>query len=299
LGAVYRQSRTGAMGTCPEHFFSTKNMDRSLSERLAETVGFLKSRITVTPELAVVLGSGLSSLAGMIASPIVIPYNEIPHFSISTVDGHAGHLVVGQLEGKGVLCMNGRFHFYEGYSLEAVTYPIRVIQQLGATRLILTNAAGGINKGFIAGDLMIINDHLNFMGGNPLTGPNDDTLGPRFPDMSEAYSARLRDIARETGRELGINLRMGIYAALPGPSYETPAEIRMLRTCGADAVGMSTVPETIVARHMGMEVLAVSCITNPAAGVGDRPLSHEEVKQTAARIQDHFSRLIARIIDQC
>lgn len=271
-------------------------MENNLEQRLKETLEFVNSKISETPEIAIVLGSGLGPLAELIEAPISIAYDQIPYFVKSTVSGHAGELIAGKLNGKNVICMNGRFHYYEGYSFEELTYPIRLFKTMGIKVLILTNAVGGINTDFKAGDLMIIEDHINFLGDNPLKGPNYDFLGPRFPDMSEIYSKRLRSIATQTGDNLGIKLQSGVFAALIGPSYETPAEIKMLRTLGADAVGMSVVPESIVANHMDMEILAISCVTNAAAGISDQKLSHEEVKDVAALIKDNFTRLISTII---
>ncbi len=206
-------------------------------------------------------------LADEIEKPLKIPYDNIPHFPVSTVAGHAGQLVYGALEGKQVIAMQGRFHFYEGYSLDTVTLPVRVMQQLGVETIIVTNAAGGINEAYRAGDLMIISDHINNMSQNPLIGPNDESAGVRFPDLSHAYSEKLRSLAREQANLLGVSIREGVYVANTGPAYETPAEVRMLRKLGGDAVGMSTVPEVIVARHAGMEVLGLSCISNMAAGI--------------------------------
>ncbi|MBU2645853.1 purine-nucleoside phosphorylase [bacterium] len=273
-------------------------MDNPVNIRLDETLSFVRRRLPDKPEIAVVLGSGLGPLAEMIETPIRIPYGEIPHFPVSTVSGHAGELIGGLLKGRRLICMNGRVHFYEGYALADITYPIKLFKRLGVETLILTNAVGGINTRLAAGDLMVIVDHINLMGSNPLIGENNDALGPRFPDMSEVYSRRLQEVALKTGQEIGIDLKTGVYAALSGPSYETPAEIRMLSILGADAVGMSVVPEAIIGNHMGLELLAISCVTNAAAGILDQKLSHEDVKATAARIKDDFSRLISRIIEQ-
>lgn len=248
------------------------------------------------PQIAIVLGSGLGALADLINHPVSLSYDHIPHFPVSTVTGHAGALVAGTLNGKTVVCMKGRFHNYEGYTLNEVTYPIRLFKLIGIKTLILTNAAGGINRDYKPGDLMIIKDHINFTGNNPLLGPNSKEYGPRFPDMSEAYSKRMICLAKDVATSLNIKLREGIYAAASGPSYETPAEINMLRIMGADAVGMSTVPEVIVANHMGLETFAISCITNMAAGVTEQKLSHEEVTETANRVRDNFVKLISHII---
>lgn len=265
-------------------------------EKLKETAEFIKTKTTSLPEIAIVLGSGLGPLAGLIEKPVVIPYEEIPNFATSTVFGHAGELVIGSLNGKQVVCMNGRFHYYEGYSFETIVFPLRSFKTLGVNQLILTNAVGGINLSFKAGDLMIIEDHINLMGSNPLIGPNLEELGPRFPDMTDIYSKSLRTLAKTTGESLGIELKEGVYAALTGPSYETPAEIKMLRSLGVDSVGMSTVPEAIVARHMGMEILAISCVTNAAAGISDQPLSHDEVTAVADKVKNDFIRLLSNLI---
>lgn len=247
-------------------------------------------------QVAVILGSGLGAFADSVAERVIIPYREIPHFPHSTVVGHAGHLVLGVLDRVPVVVMQGRFHYYEGYDLNEVTFPVRVLGLLGVRRLIVTNAAGGINRQFRPGSLMLIRDHINLMGANPLRGPNDERFGPRFPDMTYAYSAALGEIARQAAREAGITLEEGVYVAVSGPSYETPAEIRMLRALGADAVGMSTVPEVIVARQMGLEVLGLAVIANLAAGVLDRPLHHEDVLDAAERVGPILTELLRRII---
>jgi len=271
--------------------------DRSmLEQRLQEAAAYITERMPVKPEIGLILGSGLGVLADLIEQPLVIPYGEIPHFPVSTVTGHAGELVCGTVAGRHVLMMNGRFHLYEGYDGEFVTFPVRVMKLLGIERLVVTNAAGGVNRQFQPGDLMMITDHLNLLGRNPLVGPNMDKLGPRFPDMTEAYSRKLRSILKDTAGELGIQLREGVYAAMLGPTYETPAEIRMLQAIGADAVGMSTVPEVIAARHAGIQVLGISCITNMAAGILDQPLRHDEVMETAAQVRETFLKLVLHVI---
>jgi purine-nucleoside phosphorylase len=257
---------------------------------------YVQSKIDVKPEIGLILGSGLGILADEISNPIKIPYHEIPGFPESTVEGHAGQLVIGELEGKQVLAMQGRFHYYEGYSLDLVTLPIRMMKILGVQNVLVTNAAGGINTSFAAGDLMIIEDQINFMFRNPLTGPNDAGLGVRFPDMSQAYTAELREKAFQVAQDQGIELQRGVYASVTGPSYETPAEIRMLRKLGGDAVGMSTVPEVIVAVHSGMKVLGISCITNMASGILDQPLSHDEVMETAKLVKSRFLNLVKGIV---
>jgi purine-nucleoside phosphorylase len=248
------------------------------------------------PGVAVVLGSGLGDFAGSLGDAVSLPYDDIPNWPASKVIGHEGRLVIGTVAGKLIAAQSGRAHFYEGHDLKTVTFATRVMGALGVKTLILTNAAGGINTRFDQGALMVIDDHMNLMGGNPLVGPNEDRWGPRFPDMSEVYSKRLRGVADEAGRERGVALAHGVYVALHGPSYETPAEIRYLRTIGADAVGMSTVPEAIVARHMKMEVLGISCITNMAAGVLPQPLDHNEVMETARRVRGQFMALLEGII---
>ncbi|WP_026105108.1 purine-nucleoside phosphorylase [Halalkalibacterium ligniniphilum] len=265
---------------------------------LQEATSFLKEKVSEKPTIGLILGSGLGVLADEIESPVKVPYNEIPNFPVSTVAGHAGQFVFGTLEGKQVVAMQGRFHFYEGYSLDMVTLPVRVLKELGVSQIIVTNAAGGVNESFEAGDLMIIKDHINNMSQNPLIGPNDEAFGVRFPDMSNAYSDRLRTLAREKASELNIQIKEGVYVANTGPCYETPAEIRMIRTLGGDAVGMSTVPEVIVARHAALEVLGISCISNMAAGILPQPLSHDEVMETTERVKAEFLSLVKAIVKE-
>jgi purine-nucleoside phosphorylase len=267
-----------------------------LYERAEHAARLIRSRAPVEVRVALVLGSGLGAFADTLEDATAIPYSEIPGFARPTVEGHAGRLVVGRVGGTGVAAMQGRFHFYEGYRLEEVTFPVRVLALLGATSLVLTNAAGGLNNSFEQGSLVVISDHLNLMGANPLLGPNDERLGPRFPDMTEVYDREYQDAVITEAHAMGLEMRRGIYAALSGPSYETPAEIRMLRLLGADAVGMSTVPEAIVARQMGLRVLGISCITNMAAGVLDKPINHEEVIETGERVRATFAELLARVI---
>lgn len=250
------------------------------------------------PDVAIVLGSGLGDFADGLHDARTTPYGEIPHWPASAVIGHAGKLVVGTLRGKKVAALSGRAHYYEGHDLRTVTFGTRVLGVLGVKTIILTNAAGGINTDFKPGTLMVIDDHINLLGSSPLIGPNEDRFGPRFPDMTEVYSKRLRKIADEAARAAGVPVAHGVYVALHGPSYETPAEIRFLRTIGADAVGMSTVPEALVARHMGMEVLGISCITNPAAGVLPEPLRHDEVMEVARRVKGEFSTLLEGIVER-
>ena len=258
----------------------------------------LRSRCGALPETAIVLGSGLGDFADTLLDAVATPYTELPHWPASNVIGHAGRLVIGNVGGKRVAALSGRVHFYEGHDLATVVFATRVMGRLGVRRVILTNAAGGINTGFAQGALMIIDDHINMLGSNPLVGPNDERFGVRFPDMSAVYSARLRRIADDAARARGIPVSHGVYVAVHGPSYETPAEIRFFRTIGADAVGMSTVPEAIAARHMGIEVLGISCITNMAAGVLPQPLVHDEVMETARRVRGSFISLLEGIIER-
>lgn len=249
-----------------------------------------------TAEIGVILGSGLGDYAQALEEAVRLPYAEIPGFPQSTVAGHAGMLCCGMLHGKRVMMMQGRFHYYEGYSMKDVTLPVRVMQKIGVKTLIVTNACGGINLSYEPGDLMLIADMFSMTGQNPLIGPNLDEFGPRFPDMSCAFDSELRALAHACAKEQGFSLQEGVYAQMTGPCYETPAEIRMLRTLGADAVGMSTVPEVIVARHGGMRVLGVSCITNMAAGILSKPLNHAEVTETANRVKDRFKGLLDAVI---
>jgi len=269
-----------------------------LYERAEHAARIIRSRTTETPRVAIVLGSGLGGFADDFDEPVGIPYEEIPGFARSTAEGHAGRLVIGKIDQVPLIAMQGRVHFYEGYSLEQVTFPIRAFKLLGIKTLILTNAAGGVNVQLTQGALMVLSDHVNLMGDNPLRGPNDSRFGPRFPDLTSAYSPELQEIAVEEAKSLGLEIRRGIYAALAGPSYETPAEIHLLRGLGADAVGMSTVPEVIVARQMNMEVLGISCITNMAAGISDQPINHEEVMATGVRVRETFTQLLRRVVSR-
>jgi purine-nucleoside phosphorylase len=270
----------------------------TLFDRAVEAAEFLRGRGFGAAEAAVVLGSGLGDFTTTLGDAFSIPYAEIPHWPAAAVVGHAGQLVGGLVRGRRVIALSGRAHFYEGHPLTTVTFPVRVLGRLGVPTLILTNAAGGINTRFTQGALMVIDDHINFLGTNPLVGPNDERFGARFPDMSDVYSRRLRDLAMAVGQERGIALERGVYIAVHGPSYETPAEIRAFRTLGADAVGMSTVPEAIVGRHAGMEVLGISCISNMAAGVLPQPLRHGEVLETARRVRHQFMALLEGIIER-
>ncbi len=257
---------------------------------------FIFSKTDLRPKIALVLGSGLGAFADEFETPTKIPYAEIPHFPRSTAIGHAGQLVVGKVGDIPVAGMQGRVHLYEGYSAKDVAFPIRVFASMGIKAVILTNAAGGIKREFVQGQLVVIKDHINLQGANPLTGPNDERFGPRFPDMTVAYDRRFREMTVGEGNRNRIGLYEGIYAALPGPSYETPAEIRYLRTIGADLVGMSTVPEVIAARHSGIRVLGISCVTNAAAGILDQPLDHKEVLETAERVKSQFIALLRMVI---
>ena len=268
----------------------------TLYERAQEAARLIRSRTDVDVTVAIVLGSGLGAFANDLTEATEIPYDEIPGFARSTVEGHAGRLVIGKSGDVTVAAMQGRFHFYEGYSLQEVTFPMRVLKLLGVRTVVLTNAAGALNVEFTPGSLMVISDHLNLLGDNPLRGPNDERFGPRFPDLTSVYARRLQDVVIEEARTLGLKLPRGIYGALAGPSYETPAEIRMLRTLGADVVGMSTVPEAIVARHMAMEVVGISCITNLAAGVSDEPIDHSQVMAIGERVRGDFTTLLRRVV---
>ena len=281
---------------------SAKTARKSAARPSAELVRaeaaakFIKKKTKLSPKIALVLGSGLGGFADEFANATRIPYSKIPHFPRSTAIGHVGQLVVGTVEGVDVVGMQGRVHLYEGYSAKDVAFPVRVFARMGVKAVILTNAAGGIKKDFTQGRLVVISDHINLQGANPLLGPNDDSLGPRFPDMSHAYDKKFRELALAEGRRLGINLGEGVYAGLAGPSYETPAEIHYLRAIGADLVGMSTVPEVIAARHSGIRILGISCVTNAAAGVLDQPLDHKEVLETAERIKGQFIGLLRAVI---
>jgi len=261
-------------------------------------VAAIRSKTDLTPGVGVVLGSGLGAFADELDDAVTVDYDAIPHWPASTAIGHAGKLVAGYVDGAPVMALSGRAHLYEGYSAHQATFATRVMHGLGAHSMVITNAAGGINLSYSQGALVAISDHLNLQGTNPLTGPNDDPWGPRFPDMSEAYSIAYRTIAKEAATGLGFYLPEGVYAALAGPNYETPAEIRYLRAIGADLVGMSTVPEVIVANHMGMKVLAISCVTNMAAGVLDQKIDHEEVLETGRQVRSRFTSLLKVILPQ-
>lgn len=283
-------------------------------EKAEETARFIRSKYDKDIQTAVVLGSGLGAFADEVESKVTIPYGEIPNFQKSTVEGHAGQLVLGEVGGVSVAVQQGRFHYYEGYDMPQVVFPVRVFGVLGVKSLILTNAAGSVDTDFKQGTLMLIRDHLNLMGVNPLRGANDERFGTRFPDMTEVYALEFQDVAIAAAKEIALEkaaagekrtgkkqdvdriLRRGVYCGLSGPSYETPSEIRMLRLLGADAVGMSTVPEAIAARHMGIKVLGISCITNLAAGISDESINHAEVMETGAKVAGTFKELLRRII---
>jgi purine-nucleoside phosphorylase len=270
----------------------------SLSGNIAEAAAAIGARTPLRPAIGLVLGSGLGAFGKTLEKPTVVPYREIPHFPTSTAVGHKGELMVGTAKGVPVAVMAGRVHYYEGYRMDEVVFPVRVLAHLGVRILILTNAAGSVNTGHRPGELMVIEDHVNFMGTNPMIGPNPEALGPRFFDMTEAYDPALREIAEKAGRSAGVALRKGVYLAFTGPSYETPAEIRMARTLGADAVGMSTVPEVIAARHLGLRVLAISCLTNMAAGVTGKKLDHREVLEVGEKVKTTLLDVLGRIIDE-
>jgi purine-nucleoside phosphorylase len=263
---------------------------------IAEARDFVAARVEIRPRVAVVLGSGLGAFADELSDAVRIRYPDIPHWPGATAIGHAGELVFGRIGALAVAVMAGRVHLYEGYAPQQVTFGVRVLGSLGVRSLVLTNAAGGINLDYSRGALVLISDHINLQGSNPLVGQNQEQFGPRFPDMSEAYSKRYREIARATAAGLGIDLKEGVYAAMLGPSYETPAEIRYLRAIGADLVGMSTVAESIVAAHMGIQVLGISCVTNMAAGILPQKLSHEEVMETGAAVRETFIQLLKAVL---
>jgi purine-nucleoside phosphorylase len=274
----------------------------SYYDQVVEAAAYLKSKLgALAPRVGIVLGSGLGAAAEAVQNAVLVPYGEIPHFPQSTVAGHSGRIVAGMLGGAPVAIMQGRVHYYEGYSPAQVTFPMRVLGMAGIRAVVLTNAAGGIKDGYRVGQLVALGDHINMMCWNPLIGPNEARFairpgaGQRFFDMTEAYSKRLRTLAREAAAEEGFALEEGVYLATPGPSFETPAEIRAFRTLGATLVGMSTVPETIVARHMGIEVMGISCVTNLAAGLSDAPLSHEEVYETGRQVEARLASLLARM----
>ncbi len=267
-----------------------------ITQRIYAAAEYLRSAVSQRPSVGMVLGSGLGDYADTLEDAVTIPYSQIPNFPVPTVPGHTGAMVFGRKCGQNVVVLQGRIHCYEGLSVAETTLPIRVLAALGVKTLVLTNACGGVNTGFAPGDLMLISDHINYSGMNPLIGPNLDAFGPRFPDMSDLYTASLRAAIREKAASRGISLQEGVYAMYSGPNYETPAEIRMFRFMGADVVGMSTVPEALVAGHCGMRVAGISCVTNMAAGVLPQKLSHEEVMETAARVHDTFQNMLDVIL---
>jgi purine-nucleoside phosphorylase len=265
---------------------------------LGDAVRFVQSKTPLRPAIGLVLGSGLGAFARSLEKATAIPYGEIPHFPVSTAIGHSGELVVGHCQGIPVAVMAGRAHYYEGYTMQQVVFPVRVLGRMGVKTLILTNAAGSVNVNYKPGELMVLSDHINFMGSNPTIGPNEEQLGQRFFDMTEPYDPQLREIAEKACWKAGVTVRKGVYIAFGGPSYETPAEIRMSRALGADAVGMSTVPEVIAARHMGIRVLGISCITNMAAGVTKKPLDHREVLEVGERVKAGLIDVLGRIVQE-
>ena len=271
-------------------------MDQRM-EAVRNAVQFISGKTTVRPTVGLILGSGRGVLGDQIPGAETIEYGDIPGFPVSTVEGHAGRLVFGEVGGKSVMIMQGRFHYYEGYSMDQVVFPVWVMQQLGVEKMVVTNAAGAVNAGFLPGDLMLFSEHIKLFTDSPLRGPNIDELGPRFNDMSSAYTPELRRLATRVAAEQGIDVREGVYAHMAGPSFETPAEIRMLRTLGADAVGMSTVPEVITAVHAGLDVLGISAISNMAAGILDQPLNHEEVMETGRMVRDKFVNLVKAVVE--
>lgn len=266
--------------------------------RVQEAAAYVAGRSALRPEVGLILGSGLGGLADQIGDATVIPYSSIPHFPESTVPGHKGQLVVGTLAGTPVYAMQGRFHYYEGHPMEHVVRPVRTMARLGVKTVVVTNAAGGVNESFAAGDLMLITDHINMFGTNPLIGPNEEEFGERFPDMTNAYDDHLRALAVDVAKRQGLSLRQGVYTGVPGPAFETPAEIRAFRVLGTDAVGMSTVPEVIVARHLGLRVLGISCISNMAAGILPEPLTHADVIKVTARVSQDFCELVKGIVSE-
>ena len=265
---------------------------------MSKSIDYIKGKIKNQPEIGIVLGSGLGDFADAIEDKIEIPYTEIPGFPVSTVKGHDGKLIFGKINSKEVCVMKGRIHYYEGYDIKEVVYPIEVLAGLGIKTLILTNAAGGVNTDFEPADLMIINDHINLMGKNPLIGPNNEDLGPRFPDMTDLYNKDLIEVAEKSAKKLGIDIQEGVYMYFTGPSYETAAEVRMARILGADAVGMSTVPEAIIARHRGLKILGISTITNMSTGILDTPLDHTEVVEVGQEVAGKFKELLKEIIEE-
>ena len=273
-------------------------MENKYYTSIREAKNFIKESIAIKPEIGLILGSGLGALGDEVENKVALNYSDIPNFPVATVKGHKGRMIFGKLEESSIAVMQGRFHYYEGYTMKDIAFPILVMSVLGIKKIIITNASGGINTGFNPGDLMIIKDHINFISDNPLIGKNIDSFGPRFPDMSYAYSKTLIDMTKKLCNKHGIDIKEGVYIAMTGPAYETPAEIRMARILGADAVGMSTVPEVITASYAGMKVLGISCITNMAAGVLNKPLDHAEVVKTAETVKNTFTKLIRLIVKE-
>lgn len=269
-----------------------------LSNKIKASANYIKSKSKYNPTIGLILGSGLGSIGDQIEDAEYYNYGEIPNFPVSTVEGHAGRLVIGKFQGKEVVAMQGRFHYYEGYNMQEITMPVRVMKLLGVETIVVTNAAGAANPNFTPGDLMIISDHINLSGSNPLFGKNLNEFGTRFPDMSNAYNKELRAKVKDIANNLNIKVQEGVYAMFSGPTYETPSEVRMARILGADAVGMSTVPEVIVANHSGINVIGISCMTNMAAGILDQPLNHEEVMETSARVKETFIKLMTNIVKE-
>jgi purine-nucleoside phosphorylase len=270
----------------------------TMLEQLSEAVRFVSARSPLKPAVGLVLGSGLGAFAKSLEDAVAIPYAEIPHFARSTAAGHRGELVIGTVAGVPVAVMAGRVHLYEGYPVSQVVFPVRMLGRMGVKTLVLTNAAGSVNVNYKPGELVVLSDHINLTGVNPLTGPNEDELGPRFPDLSDAYDAALREIAEKACWKAGVTVRKGIYLGLSGPSYETPAEIRMARALGADVVGMSTVLEVIAARHMGIRCLGISCVTNMAAGVLKQKIDHKEVLEVGERVKQGLLEVLGRIVTE-
>ncbi|SOC15768.1 purine nucleoside phosphorylase [Brochothrix thermosphacta] len=266
------------------------------TNEILEAKAYIEKHTKVTPTIGIILGSGLGPFADTLEDAVHIPYDEIPHFAKSAAVGHANELVIGTIAGKTVVAMKGRFHYYEGFTLDQVTFPVRVMKALGMEKMIVTNACGAVNTDFSPGELMLITDHINLTANNPLMGPNNDELGVRFLDVSEVYSKQLRSVVSDVAKDQNVTLQEGVYAWWTGPTYETPAEIRMIRTLGADAVGMSTVPEALIARHAGIETVGISCLTNMACGILDQPLNHEEVIETAERVKSTFLKLVTEVI---
>ena len=267
-------------------------------EKSGKAAQYIQSIKATKPKVGVVLGSGLGVFVDQIEDKTIIPYNDIPFFKKTTVEGHEGRLILGKVKGVEVAVLQGRLHAYEGLPMEEVVFPVRLLSILGISTLILTNAAGGVNLNYQPGDLVLIQDHINLMGKNPLVGPNNNQMGPRFPDMSHAYNPELNNIMRTVSKSLGYNLQEGVYAGVLGPTYETPAEIRMIRILGADMVGMSTIPETIAANHLGLKVCGISCITNMGAGIIKQTLKHEDIKEVAMKVMDHFTALLNNSIEK-